>query len=98
MELSFLKIRQGLEAALEDEKSKVTEENCCDVECRTQNSTFDAPTRAGTGAKAQRKAAGDGGTCRREPTWQTRSNQRLRRSERSYQQRTAIAARAQATV
>ena len=47
MELSFLKIRQGLEAALEDEKSKVVQNNRCDVECGTQNKPFDASKRVG---------------------------------------------------
>lgn len=53
MELSFLKIRQGLEAALEDEKSKVVLNNRCDVECGTQNKPFDASKRVGAGEKAE---------------------------------------------
>lgn len=48
MELSFLQQRQELEAALEEEKSKVDTRNWCDVDCRTENSIVDIAKRVGT--------------------------------------------------
>ena len=53
MELSFLQLRQGLEAALEEEKSKVDTNRWCDVDCGTENSTSDIAKRVRTGTKTK---------------------------------------------
>ena len=66
MELSFLQQRQELEAALEEEKSKVDTRNWCDVDCRTENSTFDIAKRVGACTKTKWQVNGDGRADRRE--------------------------------